>query len=103
MLLGVIPVAPFALPGSDALADSVVPFLSDYNGLLLEHHGAVAWGGSMMQALQRLERIEYYATVTMYAKVMGIERPMTNNQINALLKLRPLWGVGGGGRPQGRE
>lgn len=103
VLLGVIPVAPFALPGSDALADSVVPFLSDYNGLLLEHHGTVAWGGSMMQALQRLERIEYYATVTMYAKVMGIERPMTNNLINALLKLRPLWGVSGGGRPQGRE
>lgn len=103
MLLGVVPVAPFALPGSDALADSVVPFLSGYNGLLLEHHGAVAWGGSMTQALQRLERIEYCATVTMYAKMMGIERPMTDSQINALLKLRPLWGISGGGRPQGRK
>ena len=39
VLLGVIPVAPYAMPGSDALAESVVPYLAGYNGLLLEHHG----------------------------------------------------------------
>jgi L-fuculose-phosphate aldolase len=103
VLLGVIPVAPFALPGTDALADSVAPFVGGYNGALLEHHGAVAWGGSVMQALHRLESIEYNATVRMYARMMGIERPMTNAQIEALLKLRPGWGVTGGGIPKGRD
>lgn len=103
VLLGVIPVAPFALPGTDALADSVAPFASGYNGALLEHHGAVAWGGSVMQALHRLESIEYNATVMMYAKMMGVERPMTNAQIEALIKLRPGWGVTGGGVPKGRD
>jgi L-fuculose-phosphate aldolase len=103
VLLGVVPVAPYALPGSDALAESVVPFLSGYNGLLLEHHGAVAWGGSVMQALFRLESIEYNATVAMYTRMMGIERPLTNAQIDGLIALRPAWGVSGGGRPKGRE
>lgn len=103
VLLGIIPVAPYALPGSDALAKSVVPYLKDYNGLLLEHHGAVAWGCNIMQALHRLESIEYNATVMMYSKMMGIERPMTNTQINELLKLRPAWGVTGGGRPLSRD
>ncbi|NLA88077.1 MAG: class II aldolase/adducin family protein, partial [Clostridiales bacterium] len=63
VLLGVIPVAPYALPGSDALAESVVPYLKGYNGLLLEHHGAVSWGSSVIQSLHRLESFEYNATV----------------------------------------
>ncbi len=103
VLLGVIPVAPYALPGSDALAESVVPYVKSYNGLLLEHHGAVAWGGSVMQSLYRLESIEYNATVLMYTKMMGIERSLTNSQIDSLIALRPSWGVTGGGRPLGRD
>jgi L-fuculose-phosphate aldolase len=103
VLLGVIPIAPYATPGSEALADSVAPYIKDYNGLLLEHHGAVTWGSSVMQALYRLESIEYNATVAMYSKMMGITRPMKNEQIGDLMKLRPSWGVTGGGRPKGRE
>jgi L-fuculose-phosphate aldolase len=103
MLLGVVPVAPYAPPGSEALAESVVPYLRDYNGLLLEHHGVVTWGDSVLQALYRLESIEHNAKVTMYARMMGIERPMTNSQIDGLIALRSAWGVNAGGRPKGRD
>ena len=103
VLLGVIPVAPYALPGSEALAESVVPFCRDYNGLLLEHHGAVAWAGDVIHAYYRLESIEYNATVAMYTRMMGCERPLMESQIDELLRLRPAWGVTAGGRPKGRE
>lgn len=103
VLLGVIPVAPYALPGSESLAESVVPYCHDYNGLLLEHHGAVAWAGDVIHAFYRLESIEYNATVAMYTKMMGIERPLKNSQIDELLTLRPAWGVTAGGRPEGRD
>jgi L-fuculose-phosphate aldolase len=102
VLLGVIPVAPYEPPGSEALAAGAAALCPDYNGALLEHHGAVAWGESAMRALFRLESIEHTATVTMYARLMGIERPMTGAQIGALLALRPAWGVTGGGLPVGR-
>lgn len=103
VLLGVIPVAAYALPGSEALAESVVPYVHAYNGLLLEHHGTVTWGSDVMQALYRLESVEYNATVRMYSKMMGIERPMTTTQIDDLMALRPAWGITGGGRPTGRD
>lgn len=103
VLLGVVPVAPYAPPGSEDLAESVVPYLRDYNGLLLEHHGVVAWGDSVLQALFRLESIEHNATVTMYSRMMGIERPMTNSQIDGLIALRSAWGITAGGRPKGRD
>jgi L-fuculose-phosphate aldolase len=102
VLLGVIPVAAYAPPGSEALARGAAAYCPDYNGVLLEHHGAVAWGGDVMQALYRLESIEYNATVMMYTRMMGIERPLEESQIDALIALRPAWGVTGGGRPIGR-
>lgn len=103
VLLGEIPVAPYAMPGSKELAESVVPFCGKYNGLLLEHHGAVAWAADPIHAFYRLESIEYNATVAMYSRMMGFDRPLTERQVDDLLTLRPAWGVTAGGRPKGRE
>ena len=103
VLLGEIPVAPYAMPGSSELADSVAPFCGKVNGLLLEHHGAVAWAADPIRAWYRLESIEYNATVAMYSRMMGFHRPLTEEQIDGLLTLRPAWGVTAGGRPKGRK
>ena len=81
MLLGVIPVAPYAPPGSAQLAESAARYADEYNGALLEHHGAVAWGGSVAQALHRMERIEHTASVMMYSKMMGFTRTL-NKEAN---------------------
>ena len=101
--LGVILVAPFAMPGSRELAEGVAPLALEYNGALLEHHGAVAWGCDVMQALYRIESMEHCAMIALYARMLGNLRPMTQAQIDALITLRPKWGVTGGGRPRGRE
>ena len=103
VLLGVVPVAPYALPGSDALAESVIPFCREYNALLLEHHGAVSWGASVEKAFYRLESLEFTATVMMNSRLMNITRPLAEAQIDELIKLRPAWNVTGGGIPKGRK
>jgi L-fuculose-phosphate aldolase len=103
MLLGVIPVAPYALPGTEELAQSVVPFCHDYNGLLLEHHGAVTWGKDLMQAFYRLESVEYNATVYMNTRLMGFDHLLSRERIDDLIALRPKWGISAGGRPKGAE
>jgi len=91
--LGVVPIAKYAMPGSDELADAAAEFCIDYHGVLLEHHGSVAWGDSVMQALFRMESIEYTATVAMYSKIMGFDRTMTPEQIKNLKTLRPGLGI----------
>ena len=103
VLLGVVPVAPFALPGSEALAESVAPLCHDYNALLLEHHGAVTWGDDAISALYRMESVEYNAGICLDMRALGVDRPLTESQIDRLLALRPAWGVTAGGRPKGRE
>lgn len=101
--LGVVPLAPYALPGSAGAAESVAPFCRSHNAVLMEYHGVTTWGGSVTQALHRMESVEYYAKILMNLRMMGAERPMTAEQIDSLLALRPAWGVKGGGIPRGRN
>ena len=103
VLLGIIPVAPYQMPGSAELALGAASYCPDYNAVLLEHHGLVTWGNSVSQALHRLEGVEFYAQISMNLRMMGLERPMTNAQINELLPIRPAWGITGGGVPNGRD
>lgn len=101
--LGVVPVAPFAVPGTQELADSAAPFCREYNAVLLEYHGVTTWGGSVTQALHRMESVEYYAKLLMNLRMMGLTRPMTRAQTEELIALRPAWGIDGGGVPECRE
>jgi len=96
VFLGVIPVAKYALPGSDELAATAAEFCRDYHGALLEHHGPVTWGDSVMQALYRMESVEYAATVAMYSKMLGFDRTLGKEQIDELLLLRQTWGITSG-------
>lgn len=91
--LGPVPVAPFALPGSQAVADSVVPYCRQYRALLLEYHGAVTWGDTMEQAHYRLECLEQVAQVTLHLHTLGCDRVMPPELVRDLEALRPSWGI----------
>lgn len=93
LLLGVIPIVKYALPGSEELADGAAECCIDYHGALLEHHGAVTWGDSVIRALYRMESVEFSATIAMYSKMLGSARTMTKGQIDELIALRPDWGI----------
>ena len=84
MMLGDIPVAAYAMPGSAELADSAAAYCAEYNGALLEHHGVVTWGDSVMQALFRMESVEYTATVAMYSKMLGFDRTLDPARVSEL-------------------
>ncbi len=91
--LGTVPVAPFALPGSQGVADSVAPYCKKYRALLLEYHGAVTWGDTMEQAHYRLECLEQLATVTLHLHTLGCNRVMPETLVHQLEDLRPSWGI----------
>ena len=69
--LGIIPVAKYAPPGSKELANGVAELCCAYRGALLENHGPVAWGDSVMQALFLMESLENSATIAIYSKILA--------------------------------
>jgi len=96
--LGVVPVARYSTPGSQGVPDSVAPYCRDYNALLLANHGALTWGGSLMEAWYRLEALEHYATIFMNTEfVIGKANALGSEQIGELVKIQEKLGIQSGG------
>jgi len=90
VFLGEIPLVPFRPPGSPELADSIVPYLERYDAVLLENHGVLCWGKDLEQAYHRLETVEFCATVTLIAQLLGGAREIPAESLGNLLKVREM-------------
>jgi L-fuculose-phosphate aldolase len=71
LTLGPIPLAPYARPGSPAVAESAAPYCRTHNGVLLANHGAVTWGGDLWEAYYRMEKLEHFAEVLLRIEAAG--------------------------------
>jgi len=66
--VGTIPLVPYAQPGSRALAELAAESLRSYDVVLLQYHGAVTVGPSLMVAHQRMESLEHAACILLAAR-----------------------------------
>jgi Ribulose-5-phosphate 4-epimerase and related epimerases and aldolases len=87
--LGVVPVVPYATPGTTSLPDECEPFMSAHDALLLANHGAVTTGPTLLVAHQRMESLEHAARITLVARLLGRVNELTPAQVAALLPARP--------------
>lgn len=69
--LGAIPTVPFSPPGSQKLADSLIPHLANHNAFILQRHGVVALGEDLEEAFDRLEEVEHVAKIAYSLSVKG--------------------------------
>ncbi len=91
--LGMIPLAPYAQPGTPALGESVIPLIAHYDALLLENHGAVTCGPDLMGAYFRMETVEQFAKILLVAEQLGGPRLLPGSEIQKLFDARPRYGV----------
>jgi L-fuculose-phosphate aldolase len=66
-----VPIAPFAVFGTEALAERVVETMGSGYACLMAHHGQVTIGQSWQQALAVAEEIEEQAAITYGALLLG--------------------------------
>lgn len=86
--LGAVPVAPYAMPSTDAVPDSIAPYLKKHDAMLLAHHGALTVGETLQDAYFRMESVEMYAKLTLYIHLLGGAPDMKRKDIDDLLDLR---------------
>lgn len=67
-LLPRVPLAARALPGTDDLAGSVVPFIATNDAVMLGNHGVVTVGEDLQAAFALLETVERLAQVTLLSE-----------------------------------
>ena len=100
--LGRIPIAKYATPSTEELPASVRPYLEDHDAVLLENHGALTVGSNLFNALFKMEQIEHFAKISLYARLLGGERELPPEAVEKLLAVREKLGLGGRypGRPE---
>ena len=89
---GSIPVVPYARPGSAAMGEHLVPFLPAHRLLILARHGALAWGESLEEAYNGLERLEHACQILKAAAELGGARPLPEAELEALREARSRGG-----------
>ncbi len=82
--LRAIPLAPYATPSTEAMGESILPFIKDHDAVLLGNHGVVTYGDSLMGAYYNMEKVEHAARITLYARLLGGERELTREQVEVL-------------------
>ena len=74
--------APYALPGSERLADHIAAaFAGGLNCVILENHGVVVGGESLSHAYQRFEALEFAAKTIIKARLLGDVRYLSDDQL----------------------
>ena len=90
--LGQVPCTPsFAMLSTEEVPQSVRPYLADHNALLLANHGALAWGGDLWEAFDRLETVEHTAKIVLNAQLLGGGIPLTEEEVERLQGLRGMY------------
>ena len=90
--LGQVPCTPsFAMLSTEEVPESVRPYLADHNALLLANHGALAWGGDLWEAFDRLETVEHTAKIVLNAHLLGGGVPLTEEEVERLQGLRGMY------------
>ena len=87
LVLGPVPVVPYATPATDALPDSITPYLAKHNALLLGNHGAVTMGKDLNEAYARMEILEHLALIQLTARLLGKANPIPPAEIQKLTHL----------------
>lgn len=88
LTVGAVPVVPFAMPGTDDVAEAIAPYLSHHDALLLRAHGALTVGGDLRTAYYRMESLEQFAKISLAAHQLGGMKDLPRHDIDMLMQRR---------------
>ena len=61
----------YETPGTQAFAETVLPFVHDHNTILLANHGVVCWSDTVTHAEWLVEILENYCKTYLIAQQIG--------------------------------
>ncbi len=91
--LGAVPLAAYGLPGTSALSDGMLPYIPQYDAMLLENHGCTAYGRDVWEAFFRMEMVEHFARITFVAEMLGGARALPREEVEKLFAARARYNV----------
>lgn len=94
--MGCVPVADYGTPSTEEIPDAVEKYLPYFDAMLLEYHGALAYGKDLMTAYMKMESVEFYARTLYQIKTLGCDgREISPEKVEMLYALRGKMGLPG--------
>lgn len=79
---GPIGFAPYAVPGSEALGESIADvFAKGHDAVVMENHGVVVGGKNLIDAFERFEAMEFCSRTIINAKTIGEPKLLSDADI----------------------
>jgi L-fuculose-phosphate aldolase len=88
MGLGCIPLARYGTPGTSELAQSLEPYVPNYDAILMSNHGVVTYGDTLEHAYMKMETVEHFAKIALVTHLLGRQQPLQEREIEKLLLAR---------------
>ncbi len=86
-LVGEVGYAPYALPGSEELGQSIAgAFVGGNHAVLLENHGVVVGGDDLLDGFWRFETLEYCAQIQLRASALGGYHSLSDDEIGLFVQ-----------------
>jgi L-fuculose-phosphate aldolase len=110
VFIGPAAVAPYETPGTQAFAETVLPWVHEHNTILLKNHGVVCWADTVTHAEWLAEIVDTYCKTYLIAKQIG--EPLgviPDDKIDDILRRKQWMGLPDarmgriGGDPRGGE
>jgi len=94
IFLGPVKLAEYGTPGTQELAESVLPHLKNKaNTILLANHGVVSCDETLEQAYFHLETVEAYCRILILARQVGEIQFLSETKIRRLLEIKQRLGI----------
>ncbi len=85
---GEIPVADYALPGSEKLVDNTAKYFLQHNAVLLANHGIIIGAKNLKEAYYLTETAETFAQIYINSMILGGAKELSEKQIKEIYELR---------------
>lgn len=85
---GEIPIADYALPGSEKLVENTAKFFQKHDAVLLANHGIIIGGKNLKETYYKMETAEAYAQIYLNSILLGGAKDLTQNDIEEIYQLR---------------
>lgn len=92
LFLGEVALAPFEVPGTDAFAKSILPYVQETNAIILANHGVVTYAADLKTAFWMTEILESACKTVILSASIGGPKQLSREQGIALAKARENFG-----------
>ena len=66
----------------------MMPYIQEYDAVLLENHGALTYSDTLMNAYHKMESLEFYARLMYQSKMIGGPQILDEKRVEELYEIR---------------